>query len=510
MESYLSPEQCFPNISELFSDVKRTRLSKVKLGVVFSERKVFTPDYGYVQYEKLLNVLNADPNIEVVNLVDAGMPEGVPMAGDFDGVEAAIRLLQYKGTDALLVGGINYADEWSVGTIAAHVSRALRIPIFHYTWADASIKSDGERETDVECGALPMGVYTGIRSGVKMDYFPLCNPESPEFSKALKEAIAVSSGIASMRNVRMLQVGAPEPTFMAIRGDFFTMEDLFDLKLVEEETATLIEFIRHGLIKHPDAFGDVMKDLSDNYDYSAVEGEFPDLQAKLALTLIWLAEMLKKKQCNSVTIRCWPELPAILEMLVCSVNGILNDLGIPAPCETDLLGGIGLAFIDGLGIYDPVRLMFFADYLRLYPTVQEDKSVVGEWHCGPFGRCGLRGACAGCKGKIIKGWILPEKSAGPLDGDYGNLGDSITVVQFRPNEKRLITLTGYNGKIVEGPYTKGTHSWIEVDSGIYDFINSNPVDHHGSCVIGNRLPLVKKAAKWIGLSTQPAFLDSLP
>ncbi len=507
MESYLSPEQCFPNISKLFSAIKRTRLPKVKLGVVFSERKVFTPDYGYAQYEKLLNVLDADPNIEVINLNEAGILKGVLMAGNFDDVEKAIRFLLYKGVNALMVGGINYADEWSIGTIVAHICRALRIPVFHYVWADAAIKDDGERETDVECGALPMGVYTAIRSGIKMDYFPLCNPDAPEFSVALKEAIAVSSGITAMRNVRMLQVGAPEPTFLAIRGDLFTLEDTFDLKLVEEETATLIEFIRQGLAKHPDAFDDVMKDLSDNYDYSAIEGEFPNLQAKLALTLVWLAGMLQEKQCNSVTIRCWPELPKILEMLVCSVNGILNDLSIPTPCETDLLGGIGLAFADGLGIYDPVRLMFFADYLRLYSsTTGKEAKIIGEWHCGPFGRCGLRGACADCKGRIIKGWILPEKSAGPLDGPYGDIGDDITVTQFRPNEQRLITLTAYNGKIVDGPYTKGTHAWIEVNPDIYDFVNSNPVDHHGSCVIGNRLSLVKKAAKWIGLSTKASFL----
>ncbi len=106
---------------------------------------------------------------------------------------------------------------------------------------------------------------------------------------------------------------------------------------------------------------------------------------------------MKANNIGALASRCWPDFFTAFGTPVCSVLGILNDLGIPCACEADAYGALSMfvsSFLTG-------NSAFFGDPVSL----DEKENTVTFWHCG-MAPCSLAredtGACAGvhCNRKI--------------------------------------------------------------------------------------------------------------
>ena len=494
----------YPVLSDMLSGIEKVRADKIKIGVVGTMRKVFQEEFGKGRFAELLAEIGQDPRVDVLTPEAVGVPDGIIYAGELNQIQDTINHFLGEKISGLIIIPINYGDEESAARLSTDIYRALRVPVYTYIWPDAPIEPDGKRLSDNECGILPMRQHMKVTMGKNPGYFPFCDIGSDKFNAAWDGFVRICSGVGAMNNIRLLQIGAAEPTFYAIEADPDDLRRRFSFRSESMDIWNLISGVQEWLKSPPDWFDALHGELRAILDFSGVEGKYQDISNKLALTLGWLVEQLNEKQSNCVSIRCWEELLKGLGMLVCPLNGILYAMGVMAPCETDKPGVIASSLLHGMGIGDEKDLNVFADLTRW------DDGKPLWWHCGPFSASGMR-ECSDCGARVEEGWILKVPAAGLVTGAWGNIGDHITFAQIRPNADGNLQLSALNGEICDGAPTIGTHFYTQMvdPEAAWRFIMDNPFDHHCSGRIGNYLPLLKEAAPWLGLDAKPVFLDNI-
>ena len=101
-------------------------------------------------------------------------------------------------------------------------------------------------------------------------------------------------------------------------------------------------------------------------------------------------EYVKDNGIGALASRCWPDFFTSFGTPVCTVLGILNDLGIPASCESDTYGALSMY----MGMHLTGQPSFFGDPV----TMDEEENTITFWHCG-MAACSLAredtGACIG-------------------------------------------------------------------------------------------------------------------
>lgn len=78
-----------------------------------------------------------------------------------------------------------------------------------------------------------------------------------------------------------------------------------------------------------------------------------------------MKNLVDKYGCNAGAIQCWTALQGELGIMPCAANAILNDMGIPVVCETDIHGAI-TALLAEAAVMNRSR-GFFADWTVRHP-----------------------------------------------------------------------------------------------------------------------------------------------
>jgi len=108
-------------------------------------------------------------------------------------------------------------------------------------------------------------------------------------------------------------------------------------------------------------------------------------------------EYIRENGIGAISSRCWPDFFTAFGTPVCTVLGMLNDMGIAAACEADTYGALSMY----MGMKLSGNPVFFGDPVSL----NEEDNTLYFWHCGTAA-CSLAredtGACAGvhCNRKI--------------------------------------------------------------------------------------------------------------
>ena len=86
------------------------------------------------------------------------------------------------------------------------------------------------------------------------------------------------------------------------------------------------------------------------------------------------AEYTKENGIGALCSRCWPDFFTSFGTPVCTVLGILNDLGVAASCEADAYGALSMY----MGMQLSGQPAFFGDPVSL----DEEENSITFWHCG--------------------------------------------------------------------------------------------------------------------------------
>ena len=275
---------------------------------------------------------------------------------------------------------------------AAYVSEILRrlsCPVVLWTLREP--KADGTR--------LRLNSLTGAFSAAntlkafqRPFEYVLGAPEEEKTKNLISAAVSAAKVKKAMRSLNLLQVGHTPQGFGFGRALDSEMLRIFGVNTVSIEARELIEQAK--------AFtdDDIASYLADAKKricgLDGINGKNVSDFAKLYKAY---DEYVKANNIGALASRCWPDFFTSFGTPVCSVLGILNDLGVASACEADSYGALSMYICS----YLTGKSAFFGDPV----AVDEDENTVTFWHCG-MAPCSLAredtGACAGvhCNRKI--------------------------------------------------------------------------------------------------------------
>lgn len=162
------------------------------------------------------------------------------------------------------------------------------------------------------------------------------------------------------------------------------------------------------------------------------------------------AQFVKEKKIGAIASRCWPDFFTSFGTPVCSVLGILNDLGVAAACETDMYGALSM----WIGMQLSGRPAFFGDPVSL----DEKENTITFWHCG-MAACSLARKDTGAViGEHCNRHIGPTMEFGCEKSEHA------TVFRIGRNPDGSFRFFIAEGKAVDKPKQFfGTSTVIEMD-----------------------------------------------
>ncbi len=213
-----------------------------------------------------------------------------------------------------------------------------------------------------------------------------------------------------------------------------------------------------------------------------------------------IRQICEENEYSAVAFSCWPKLMPLKGMSGCLINALLNNVGIPAGCEADVLGTVSMLALK--------YLAGTSTALMDLPTFDTEDNSLQLWHCGtaPFDMADVKGV------KLEKHYFADYTSKENLK-DCG----PITDVHFRDSDVTVFRFTGeadcfyyFTGKTFnEGKKTfDGSRGWMS-DLKLYgepvsviDLMNTmlvNGLPHHYPMVLSNVGKYIEEFAYWMGL-----------
>lgn len=200
-----------------------------------------------------------------------------------------------------------------------------------------------------------------------------------------------------------------------------------------------------------------------------------------------MKNLAAKYSCNAIAIQCWNALQGEIGIMPCAANSLLNEEGIPVVCETDIHGAITALMVKAAGRND--KRSFFADWTVRHPDNENGELLQ---HCGLW-------PISVAQEKPTIGYPLAFSHPGAVEAQ-AKLGE-MTLARFDGDNGEYSLLLG-NAKGVEGPYTKGTYVWVEVQNlkRLEAKIVEGPYIHHCVGIHENVVPVLYEACKYIGIA----------
>jgi len=276
---------------------------------------------------------------------------------------------------------------------AAYASEVLH----HF---DAPILLWTLREPVIDGGRLRLNSLTGAYSaanaitafrGGKFGYI-FGSPTEEKVKGKVRASIEAARMMHAMKQLKMASIGHTPQGFGFGRA--------FDLELLRTFGVTLESIEARELIDKAKAYTEeeITPYLEDSKNRIC---GLDSIDAKNVTDFARLYKSYKdyveQNQIGAISSRCWPDFFTAFGTPVCSVLGILNDLGVAASCEADTYGALSMY----LGMKLTGNPVFFGDPV----SMDETANTITYWHCGTAA-CSLArtdtGAAAGlhCNRKI--------------------------------------------------------------------------------------------------------------
>lgn len=455
-------------------------MKHIRIGLAPTRRSIFSApaaiEYAGYTREKLREL-----KVDFVDIDDINK-EG--LLYDDNDLAAIIAKFKAEGVDGLFLPHCNFGTEY----VCARLAKALNVPVLLWGPRDERPDKNGMRLRDSQCGLFATGKVLR-RFQVPFTYLTNCNLDDPEFANGIRNFQAICNVVKVFRRTRILQIG-PRPF------DFWTT--------MCNEGELLEKFnIQLSPVPLPELYAEMRKQREDkaaitevvNYCKEKMICRIDDttLESVAALKLA-MKGLAKKYGCNAIALQCWNALQDEIGIMPCAANSLLNEEGIPVVCETDIHGAITALMAEAAGM-DETRT-FFADW-----TVRHPDNDNGELlqHCGPWPISVARE-----KPTICVPVAFPQNGAVSAEAKNGEM----TLCRFDGDNGEYSLLLG-RAKGIDGPWTKGTYVWVEVEDWkrLENKIVTGPYIHHCVGIHKDVVPVLYEACKYIGV--KPDLYDPI-
>ena len=447
-------------------------MKKIVLGFAPTRRSIFSaPDA--LNYAGLTKRRLQELGVDFVGL--EGINDEALLYNDKD-LPAVVRRFQEAGVDGLFLPHCNFGTEY----VCARLAKALNVPVLLWGPRDERPDENGVRLRDTQCGLFATGKVLR-RFRVPFTYLTNCRLTDPEFANGIRNFLAVCSTVKAFRHTRILQMGPRPFDFWSTMCNEGELLEKFNIQLAPVPLPEVTEEMKQAKAEG----GEVAKVVAycrENMMIQITDGQLENVAA-LKVAIRRLAD---RYGCNAAAIQCWNALQGEIGIMPCAANSLLNEEGFPVVCETDIHGAVTAVLAEAAGM-DEART-FFADW-----TVRHPDNDNGELlqHCGPWPISVLRE-------KPTIGYPLAFGYPGAVEAEAKH-GD-MTLCRFDGDNSEYSLLLG-NAKGVDGPYTKGTYVWVEVENlkRLENKLVCGPYIHHCVGIHKDVVPVLYEACKYIGV-----------
>ncbi len=415
-----------------------------------------------------------DKSVALLKSIDNGVIVPDEMLLSVDKVNT---FTEGKSPDFLIVQNVTFAN----GAYIAEALRKFDCPVLLWTLREPVI--DGTRlRLNSLTGAYSAGnVLTAFNR--PFEYIFGSADEEKVISK-VKSTIAAAKVKKALKSLNIAQIGHTPQGFGFGRALDMEMLTTFGAGLVSIEASELIDKAKTF------TEDDIKEYLADaKTRIRGLENIAENNVLDFARLYRAYDEFVKENNIGALSSRCWPDFFTAFGTPVCSVLGILNDLGVASACEADTYGALSMyisTFLTG-------KSAFFGDPV----SMDEKENTVTFWHCG-MAACSLAredtGACAGlhCNRKI-----------GPTL-EFGCKAESeVTIFRVGKKADGSFRLFVAGGEALDKPQQfYGTSIVVKTDNSAEAFVNNSIKDGwepHFAVAMGNITDELKTLGNMLGL-----------
>ena len=445
----------------------------IKLGFAPTRRSIFSaPDA--LKFAGLTKKRLEELGAEFVSL-DGINEEG--LLYDDNDLEAVVKRFEEAGVDGLFLPHCNFGTEY----VCARLAKRLNVPVLLWGPRDERPDENGIRLRDSQCGLFATGKVLR-RFQVPFTYLTNCRLEDKEFENGIRNFLAVCNVVKVFRHTRILQIGPRPFDFWSTMCNEGELLEKFNIQLSPVPIPELTSEMKRAKAEGAEVQA-VMEYCKSSMCVKINEEQLENVAAlKVAMK-----RLAGKYGCNAIAIQCWNALQGEIGIMPCAANSLLNEEGIPVVCETDIHGAVTAVMAEAAGM-DEART-FFADWTVRHPDNENGELLQ---HCGPW-------PVSVAKEKPAIGYPLAFDYPGAVEAEAKH-GD-MTLCRFDGDNGEYSLLLGH-AKGVEGPYTKGTYVWVEVEDlkRLENKLVCGPYIHHCVGIHKDVVPVLYEACKYIGVA----------
>ncbi|MGN0361760.1 MAG: L-fucose/L-arabinose isomerase family protein [Bilifractor sp.] len=453
----------------------------IKLGFAPTRRSIFSaPDA--VKYANLTRKKLDELGIEYVDITDIN-EEGL-LYDDNDRIRIAEKFKKEK-VDGLFLPHANFGTEYE----CARLAKDLNVPVLLWGPRDERPEPDGMRLRDSQCGLFATGKVLR-RFRIPFTYMTNCRLDDPEFERGVKDFQKVCNVVKKFRSLRILQIGTRPYDFWSTMCNEGELLEKFNIQLAPIPIPELTTEIRRVKAEEASKVSEVVDYCKTNMICEIRD----DLLENVAAMKVAMRNLATRYGCSAIAIQCWNALQGEIGIMPCAANSLLNEEGLPVVCETDIHGAISQVMVEAATMNE--KRSMFADWTVRHPDNENGELLQ---HCGPW-------PISVAKEKPTIGVPVAFEYNGSVfaEAKHGDL----TLARFDGDNGEYSLLLG-NAKGIDGPYTKGTYLWIEVENlkRLEAKLVEGPYIHHCVAVHGNVVPVLYEACKYLGI--KPDFYDPI-
>lgn len=445
-------------------------MNGIKIGYAPTRRSIFSaPDA--VKYAGLTRERMKELGVDLVDIDDIN-EEGL-LYDDRDRIAAAEKFRR-ESIDGLFLPHCNFGTEY----VCARLAKELNVPVLLWGPRDERPDDNGIRLRDSQCGLFATGKVMR-RFQVPFTYLCGCRLTDPEFKRGIDNFLRVCNIVKVFRDIRILQIASRPFDFWSTMCNEGELLEKFNIQLAPIPMTELKQEMER--VK---AEGREVEEIMAYCRASMNVRIKPEELGRVAALKAAMKHLAERYGCRAVAIQCWNALQAEIGIMPCAANSLLNEEGIPVVCETDIHGAVTALLAEAAAMGE--ARSFFADWTVRHPDNENGELLQ---HCGPW-------PISVAKEKPSIGYPLAFDHPGAVEAEAKH--GLMTLCRFDGDNGDYSLLLG-RAKGIDGPYTKGTYVWVEVENlkRLEDKLVCGPYIHHCVGVHMDLVPSLYEACKYI-------------
>ncbi|MFX1378317.1 MAG: L-fucose/L-arabinose isomerase family protein [Promethearchaeota archaeon] len=318
--------------------ILKKKFEKVTFGVIVGNRDVFPDNLakeGRIEIIEVLNELGYDYVILSEDDTKFGVVE------TYQDAKKCAQLFKINKNKicGILVILPNFGDEKGIAN-AIKLSN-LNVPVLVHAAADEIDKMDRIHRRDAFCGKISVtNVLYQYGIPFTLTRYHTCQLKSDIFEEEIKRFEKICRIVRELRSTRLGQIGTRPNAFETVRYS----EKILEFNGISIEPIDLSEifgYINNLADNHPKVLDKI--EFIKNYTSTKIIPE--DSLIKLAKLAVVIENWVNEYELDGFAFQCWPSIQDNFGIVPCAVMSMFSEGLIPAACEVDISGLIGMLIL---------------------------------------------------------------------------------------------------------------------------------------------------------------------